>query len=396
MFEEMNPSFDEAAREQAAEAVPASGGQGQPKVSEGEQAGNDTARAPQEQSAAIVQAQEGQGQPASEVYVQPEEITPAGQPQYPPPPEAYAQAEQPPRVQNPYAASQEPPRVQNPYAASQEPPRIQNPYAAPATGYGAPDFVPPPAYGYGSEPFPQAQPLPLGQAIRELPAQYRKILFKPGPRSFAEEQGKAEWGIIWVQILFLMLFEAILALPVGLVEIPVLNSSLSAAGAAPIASSTFLTVATIAVIIFAPIVFFVMVSIQYLLGRAFQGRGQFKQQAYNQLLFQVPTIFIVSLLYLIMTPFLSSVTSVLAVTPGSTTLPSVNPLGLVVILLVGLLAWAINIYGIVLNVFSIMAAHRISGGRATGVVLIPYAILLILYFGCICVSTLITFSSIRS
>ena len=370
MSEEMNPSFDKAAREQAAEAVPASGGQGQPKVSEGEQAGNDTARAPQEQSAAIVQAQEGQGQPASEVYVQPEEITPAGQPQYPPPPEAYAQAEQPPR--------------------------IQNPYAAPATGYGAPDFVPPPAYGYGSEPFPQAQPLPLGQAIRELPAQYRKILFKPGPRSFAEEQGKAEWGIIWVQILFLMLFEAILALPVGLVEIPVLNSSLSAAGAAPIASSTFLTVATIAVIIFAPIVFFVMVSIQYLLGRAFQGRGQFKQQAYNQLLFQVPTIFIVSLLYLIMTPFLSSVTSVLAVTPGSTTLPSVNPLGLVVILLVGLLAWAINIYGIVLNVFSIMAAHRISGGRATGVVLIPYAILLILYFGCICVSTLITFSSIRS
>jgi hypothetical protein len=383
MSEEMNPSFDEAAREQAAEAVPASGGQEQPKVPEGERAGNNTARAPQAPSEVIAQAQEGQGQPASEVYIQPEEITPAGQPQYPPPPEAYAQAEQPPRIQNPYAAPQ-------------EPPRIQNSYAAPAPGYGAPNFVPPPMYGYGYEPFPQAQPLPLGQAIRQLPAQYRKILFKPGPRSFAEEQGKAEWGIIWVQILLLMLFEAILALPVGLVEIPVLNSSLSAAGAAPITSSTFLTVATIAVIIFAPIVFFVMVSIQYLLGRAFQGKGQFKQQAYNQLLFQVPTIFIVSLLYLIMTPFLSSVTSMLAVTPGSTTIPSVNPLGLVVILVVGLLAWAINIYGIVLNVFSIMAAHRISGGRATGVVLIPYAILLILYFGCICVSTLVTFSSIRS
>lgn len=383
MSEELNQSPNERARERAEEAVPASEGQGQPDVPEGEQAGAGTAASePQEQPEATVQTQEGQGQLASEVYIQPEGIAPAGQPQYPPPPESYAQAGQPPHIQNPYAASQ-------------EPPRIQNPYTAPATGYIAPGFAPP-AYGYGYEPFPQAQPLPLGQAIRELPAQYRKILFKPGPRSFAEEQGKAEWGIIWIQILFLMLFEAILALPVGLVDIPVLNSSLRAAGAAPISSSTFLTVATIAVIIFAPIAFFALVGIQYLLGRAFQGRGQFKQQAYNQLLFQVPTIFITSLLYLIMTPFLGGMASMLAVTPGSTTVPSVNPLGLVVILVVGLLAWAVSIYGIVLNIFSIMAAHRISGGRATGVVLIPYAVLLVLYFGCVCVSTLVTLSSIHS
>lgn len=384
MSEELNQASNQSARERAEEAALASEGQELPEVPEGEQAGAGTAASePQEQSAAVVPAQEGQGQPASEVYIQPEEIAPAGQPQYPPPPESYTQAGQPPRIENPYAASQ-------------EPPRIQNPYAAPAIGSGAPGFAPPPAYGYGYEPFPQAQPLPLGQAIRDLPAQYRKILFKPGPRSFAEEQSKAEWGIIWIQILFLMVFEAILALPVGLVEIPMLNSALSAGGAAPISSSTFLTVATIAVIVFAPIAFFALVGIQYLLGRAFQGRGQFKQQAYNQLLFQVPTIFITSLLYLIMTPFLGGMASMLAVTPGSTTVPSVNPLGLIVILVVGLLAWAISIYGIVLNIFSIMAAQRISGGRATGVVLIPYAVLLVLYFGCVCASTLVTLSSIHS
>jgi hypothetical protein len=383
MSEELNQSSNEPARERAEEAAPASEGRELPEVTGREQAeAGPAASEPQEGSEAIVPAQEGQGQPTSEVYIQPEEIAPAGQLQYPPPPESYAQVGQPPRIQNPYAAPQ-------------EPPRIQNPYAAPATGYGAPGSAPP-VYGYGYEPIPQAQPLPLGQAIRELPAQYRKILFKPGPRSFAEEQGKAEWGIIWIQILFLMVFEAILALPVGLVDIPVLNSSLSAAGAAPISSSTFLTVATIAVVVFAPIAFFALVGIQYLLGRAFQGRGQFKQQAYNQLLFQVPTIFITSLLYLIMTPFLGGMASMLAVTPGSTTIPSVNPLGLVVILVVGLLAWAISIYGIVLNIFSIMAAHRISGGRATGVVLIPYAVLLVLYFGCVCASTLVTLSSIHS
>jgi len=391
MPEELNqspnePEGSEPAREQPEETVSAGGVQEQP--------GNGTPESEiQGQPEATIQAQASQGQPAAEVYVQPEEITPAGQLQYPPLPESYAQPQmQPPYVQNPYAPQQEPPRIQYPYPPLQgHSPHIQNPYIAPAPGYGAPAFAPPPAYGYETV----SQPLPLGQAIRELPGQYRKILFKPGPRSFAQEQGKAEWGIIWMQILFLVIFEAMLTLPVGLVDIPIINSSLNTAGAAPLSSSVFLTAATIAVIVFAPIVFFALAGIQYLLGRAFRGMGQFKQQAYNQLLFQVPTVFITSLLYLIMTPFLGSMASMLAITPGSTTVPSVNALGLVVVLVVGLLAWAVSIYGIVLNVFSIMAAQRISGGRATGVVLIPYGVLLVLYFGCICASTLVTLGNLH-
>ncbi len=369
MPEELNqspnePEGSEPAREQPEETVSAGGVQEQP--------GNGTPESEiQGQPEATIQAQASQGQPAAEVYVQPEEITPAGQLQYPPLPESYAQ-----------------PQMQPLQGHS---PHIQNPYIAPAPGYGAPAFAPPPAYGYETV----SQPLPLGQAIRELPGQYRKILFKPGPRSFAQEQGKAEWGIIWMQILFLVIFEAMLTLPVGLVDIPIINSSLNTAGAAPLSSSVFLTAATIAVIVFAPIVFFALAGIQYLLGRAFRGMGQFKQQAYNQLLFQVPTVFITSLLYLIMTPFLGSMASMLAITPGSTTVPSVNALGLVVVLVVGLLAWAVSIYGIVLNVFSIMAAQRISGGRATGVVLIPYGVVLVLYFGCICASTLVTLGNLH-
>lgn len=397
MSEELNrspnePGGSEPAQEQPGETMPASEAQVQPGAGnpEGERA---ETSAPEGQSEATVQAP--QGQPVPEVYIQPEATAPAGQPQYPPSPESYAQPQELPRIQNPYTTPQEPQRIQNPYALPQgQPPRMQNPYATPGTGYGAPTFAPP-AYGYGYETFAQAQPLPLGQAMRELPGQYRKILLKPGPRSFAQEQGKAEWGIIWMQILFLMIFEAILALPVGLIDIPVLNNSLRTTGAAPISSAFFLIAITIGVIVFTPIAFFALTGFQYLLGRAFQGTGQFRQQAYNQLLFQVPIAFVTSLLYLVMTPFLGGMASMFAVTPGSTAVPSVNALGLVVVLVVGLLAWAVSIYGIVLNVFSIMAAHRISGGRATGVVLIPYGVLLVLYFGCICASTLVTLSNLH-
>lgn len=293
---------------------------------------------------------------AAEIYVHPQDAA-VSWPSYPPQPEAYTQASAGPRVRQPYAV----------------------PGAGPDPGY---------------EREAVAQPLPLGQAIRELPGQYQKILFKPGPRSFSQEQGKAEWGIIWIQILALVVFEAMLALPVGLVDIPVLNSSLSALGAAPLSSSFFLTALTLGVIVFAPFAFFLLVGLQYLLARAFQGTGHIKQQAYNQLLFQVPTTFLTALLYLAMTPALGGMASLLALPPGAAPPANVNPLGLIVMLVVGLLAWAVGIYSVVLNVFAIMAAHRVTGGRATGVVLIPYALLLVLYAGCVCAGTFVAMSSL--
>jgi ABC-type Co2+ transport system permease subunit len=300
----------------------------------------------------VIAASRAEGPPASEIYVQPQEQASAGRPHYPPLPAVYTQAPGGPHIQK----------------------------SAPA-----PACAPPPMYGY--QPYAQAQPLPTGQALRELPGQYRKMLFRPGPRSFSEEQGKAEWGIIWVQLLFLLVFEAMLALPVGLIDIPVLNSSLSSVGAAPLSSTFFLIAITIGVIVFAPIAFFTLVAIQYLLGRAFQGTGQFKQQAYNQLLFQVPTTFLISLLYLVMTPFLGDVASLLTAVPGAAVAPQASAPGLIVVLLVSLLAWVISIYSIVLNVFAMMAAHRLTGGRATGVVLLPYALILVLYAGCVCAGT---------
>jgi hypothetical protein len=44
----------------------------------------------------------------------------------------------------------------------------------------------------------------------------------------------------------------------------------------------------------------------------------------------------------------------------------------------GLISFAVFIYGIVLQVFALMAVHRLSGGKATAVVFLPAAIITLL------------------
>lgn len=97
--------------------------------------------------------------------------------------------------------------------------------------------------------------------------------------------------------------------------------------------------------------FFITVGVQYLLAKAFRGSGDFKTQGYNYLLFAVPLTLVSSVLGLI--PFLGAFVSL-----------------------------AVAIYQIILNVFSIMAAHRLSGGKATAVVLIPIAAVILLFAVC--------------
>jgi len=48
---------------------------------------------------------------------------------------------------------------------------------------------------------PKARPRPLADALRELPRQYFKVLSRPGPHVFLEEQDKASWDIIWAQMI---------------------------------------------------------------------------------------------------------------------------------------------------------------------------------------------------
>src|SRR6266516_4648017 len=222
----------------------------------------------------------------------------------------------------------------------------QGPYGAPPPQYGTP---PNQQGGYGYTP-PQQAPRSIGQAMQELPNQYIRVLTKPSAQSFAEEMGKADWGMVWIQLLIWALIGTILGLiraAIGLAGLSFVSNNTfnpAAITALTVSGSTFSFISV-------PVFFFILVGIQYLLAKAFQGQGNFLTQSYTTLLFEVP-INIVSYV-LVFIPFLG-----------------------------GIAGFALAIYGIVLNVFAIMAVHRLSGGKAVGVVLIPIAVLLLLVFLC--------------
>lgn len=257
-----------------------------------------------------------------------------------------------PPPQNPYAS--QPP--QNPYAT---PP--QNPYATPQQ-YGTPPYQQS-GYGYGYAP-PQQAPRSIGQAIQELPNQYIRVLTKPSPQTFAEEMGKADWAMVWIQLLIWALVGTVIGFIGSALRLA--SSSIVSSSGANFNSILALTASgnTFA-FISVPISFFILVGIQYLLAKAFKGEGSFLTQGYTTLLFEVP-IYIISYL-----------------------------LGLIPIF-GGIAGFALLIYGWVLNVFAIMAVHRLSGGKASAVVFIPIAVLFLLVFLCAVVLAAIFVAAVRS
>jgi hypothetical protein len=247
---------------------------------------------------------------------------------------------------------------QNPYGA----PPPQNPYGAPPPQYGTPPYQQG-GYGYGYAP-PQQAPRPIGQAIQELPNQYIKVLTKPSAQTFAEEMGKADWAMVWIQLLAIAIAGTIFGL-IGNAIGAASSSFATSTGFNPgavlaltVSGSTFSFIAV-------PVSFFILVGIQYLLAKAFQGQGNFLTQSYTTLLYQTP-IYIASY--------------VLGIIP----------------IVGGIAGAALYIYGIVLNVYTIMAVHRLSGGKATGVVLIPIAVLFLLVFLCVVAIAAIFFAAYRS
>lgn len=237
---------------------------------------------------------------------------------------------------NPYNAPQ------NPYT---NPP--ENPYATPT--YGAPGYQGGPGY----YPPPQSAPLPLGEAIRNLPNQYIKVTTKPGPMTFAEEMGKASWDIVWVQLIFYAIISTILSYLATLISGTNINTPTGGGSVNPALLQSIRSITlgiTFGQIILIPLFFFIGMAIIYGLARAFGGQGTFLTQSYTYLLFDVP---------------LGIVSSLIALIPIAG----------------GFIAIAIGIYRIVLAIFSVMAVHRLSGGRATAVVLIPIGVALLLACG---------------
>src|SRR5205807_4643537 len=97
--------------------------------------------------------------------------------------------------------------------------------APPPYGYGYGYAVPPQGF-YGQPPnmfqvppvMQPATPLPLWAAIRQLPGQYWRVLTHPKAATFIEEERKAAWNIIWVQLLILGVVEALAVLLIVFLE----------------------------------------------------------------------------------------------------------------------------------------------------------------------------------
>ena len=292
---------------------------------------------------------------------------PPSQNPYGPPPTGYG------TPQNPYGAPQ------NPYEAS------QNPYGAPQNPYGGPPGYAAPAPG--SEPAFSGpagnqfrlRPLPLNDAIRQLSDQYRHVLTKPGAATFAEELPKASWDITLVQILIMIVVAVVLGIIRAAITSALASTALSGSGLSPnlIRSFSSLAYATsfsgaFSSIITIPLGFFIGQGILFLIAKAFQGEGTFLTQGYTALLYQVPIYIINSLVaFLGIIPFAG------------------GPIA-------GLIELALFVYSVVLNVYQIMAVHRLSGGKAAWVVLIPYIVLVVLFVLCAIAAGALILSVLRS
>ena len=260
----------------------------------------------------------------------------------------------------------------------------------PVPPYGAPPLTPPPGYEFVPPPQP-SNPLPLGQAVSELPSQYWRVLTRPGARTFIEEQHKAAWNIVLVQLLMSTLIAlGVVVLEIALGSIQALTSllsNMSTVSNSPTPTSllpaNFYAIEGVVLAILAPLVFLAGEGIQFGLAKMFRGTGSYMRQAYNHLLFYVPVQVITSIVSLF-------VLSLVARGASSAATPAL----LIFVLLLYLVLLGLGIYSIVLNVFSIMAAHRLTGGKASGVVLIPYGVLVLLYICLIAFVVVVALASI--
>ena len=232
-------------------------------------------------------------------------------------------------------------------------------------GYGANpeyDLNTPAGYGYNNPNVPPpSTPLPLGEAIRQLPGQYIRVLTKPGAATFAAEQGKAAWNIIWVQIIAVTVLTVLFGFAfVSLTLAATLHTQGLPVGTANTLRGS-LGFLPFSYILLTPIGLFISLGIYHLIAKAFGGTGKFVAYVYSYMLFYVPLIVVTLLLALI---------------------PIVG----------GLIAGIVSIYTIVLQIFMTMAVHRMRGGRATlAVLILPIiAIVLAIILGIVLVAVIVS------
>ena len=193
----------------------------------------------------------------------------------------------------------------------------------------------------------KTHPLPVGRAIRALPAQYLKIITRPSVQTFSAEKGKARWSSVWLQLIALGILSALLSVLSHLIASPHAGNVPGVSPATVQAVTT--TLLALVIIVGTPLSFLVAGAVLCWLAKLFKGDGSYLQQVYTMTLFGVPLVLLSFLLQLL--PVTSS-----------------------------WLPYLPHLYSLVLFVLSLMAVHHLSWGKALAIVLIPLGIVFVLTF----------------
>ena len=181
-------------------------------------------------------------------------------------------------------------------------------------------------------PSTQADTVPsFSRVLYQLPQRYFNALVKPSVATYTADKGNASWSLVWIQLLAWAVLDAMLGLLVNFIYPPATGTTFS---------RLFSLATSIGLIGVVPLLFFLLMGIVYLLAKAFGGQGTFLEQCNSSLYIQAP---------------LGIFSKLLALIP-----------------IVGrILNSVLSLYGIVLQVFVIMAVHRLSRGKAIVAILIP-------------------------
>ena len=176
---------------------------------------------------------------------------------------------------------------------------------------------------------------PLNKVLARLPQHYLAAVVKPSVATYRNAMGNESWRLVWIQLLTWAFLDALLGVLVNIITPPATNTPFLRLFA--FASSYGLIVAV-------PLLFFLLMGVVYLFARYFGGQGRFLEQCNTSLYLQAP---------------LGVLSKLLALIP-----------------IVGrILNTVLSLYGIVLQVFIIIAVHRLSKGKATATILIPVIVI---------------------
>jgi Yip1 domain len=178
----------------------------------------------------------------------------------------------------------------------------------------------------------QTDTVPSGsRVLSQLPQRYFNALVKPSVATYTADKGDASWSLVWIQLVAWAILDAMLGLLVNFIYPPVTGTTFS---------RLFTLSTSIGLIGVVPLLFFLLMGIVFLLAKALGGQGTFLEQCNSSLYIQAPLGIFSKLLALI--PVVGRV-----------------------------LNSVLSLYGIVLQVFVIMAVHRLSRGKAIATILIP-------------------------